>query len=124
MINLDEGSLICDFAETYSVFDYRALPLNLAATLACGLRADSRIMMKASDIDYPINTIMLASCLDELKFIAWSKTEDAQYGQNRPKSVLNTLLKREVEKENVTFESGSAFEEVRLRMVENIQCQI
>lgn len=43
MILTDEDALICDFAETYNVLDYRALPLRTAATLASGLRADARI---------------------------------------------------------------------------------
>ena len=38
----DEDALVCDMAETYHIFDYRALPLFLAARLACGLREDSR----------------------------------------------------------------------------------
>ena len=33
-------------AETYGVYDLRALPLQTAAVLAQGLRADSRIMTK------------------------------------------------------------------------------
>lgn len=43
MINLDEGALVCDFAETYHIYDYRLLPAGLAATLAVGLGENSRI---------------------------------------------------------------------------------
>lgn len=43
MIDLDEEALICDFAETYHIYDYRSLPARLAATLAVGLRENSRI---------------------------------------------------------------------------------
>lgn len=34
MLNLSEDALICDFAETYHIYDYRSLPLRLVATLA------------------------------------------------------------------------------------------
>lgn len=50
MIVTDEDSLICDLAETYHVFNYRELPVKLLATLSVGLRADSRIKLKISDM--------------------------------------------------------------------------
>ena len=37
MIALDQNALICDFAETYGIYNYRALPVSLLATLAVGL---------------------------------------------------------------------------------------
>jgi len=46
MIKLDENALICDFAETYHIYDYRQLPPTRVAVFACGLRDDSRIKMK------------------------------------------------------------------------------
>ena len=42
MVASDEDALICDFAETYHILDYKALPLKLRATLASGLRDSSR----------------------------------------------------------------------------------
>ncbi|MBQ4177615.1 MAG: hypothetical protein II640_09125, partial [Lachnospiraceae bacterium] len=48
MINADEDALICDLAETYGIFDMESLPVKLVATLAMGLRGDSRIKMKIS----------------------------------------------------------------------------
>ena len=46
MVSVDEGALICDFAETYGIYDYRSLPLRTTATLASGLRDDARIKTK------------------------------------------------------------------------------
>lgn len=43
MMATDEDALICDFAETYHIYDYRQLKPSYAATLAAGLREDSRI---------------------------------------------------------------------------------
>lgn len=46
MLAADRDALICDLAETYRVLDYRALPVELLATLAAGLRPDARIWQK------------------------------------------------------------------------------
>lgn len=69
MIGLDEDALICDFAETYHVFDFRTLPATLAATLAVGLRDNSRIKMTMSERKAPVDTILLAGILDRLSVI-------------------------------------------------------
>ena len=69
MIVLDEDALSCDFAETYHIHNYRALPASLAATLAVGLRDDSRIKMKLSDRKASVETILLAGIMDRLSVI-------------------------------------------------------
>ena len=46
MMAVDRDAWICDLAETYRIFDYRALPVGLLATLSFGLREDSRIKQK------------------------------------------------------------------------------
>lgn len=66
MMQLDEDALICDFAETYHVFDFRALPATLAATLAVGLRDDSRIKMRLADRKASVDTILLAGIMDRI----------------------------------------------------------
>lgn len=38
MVAVDEEALICDFAETYNILDWRELPCRTAAILASGLR--------------------------------------------------------------------------------------
>lgn len=52
MLSTDRDALICDMAETYHIYDMRALPVETLATLACGLRDDSRIKLKMSDVRY------------------------------------------------------------------------
>jgi hypothetical protein len=52
MLSTDRDALICDMAETYHVYDMRALPTKTVATLACGLREDSRIKLKMAGVDY------------------------------------------------------------------------
>lgn len=48
MYAADRDALLCDLAETYGVYDFRALPVATVAVLACGLRADSRIAARLS----------------------------------------------------------------------------
>ena len=90
MIATDEDSLICDLAETYHIFDYRALPVKLLATLCLGLREDSRIKMSLSGASAPNNLLLLASAVDELRCIAWALTSGDR--NNPPESLVSSLL--------------------------------
>lgn len=66
MIRDDEDALICDFAETYHIYDYRSLPASLAATLAAGLRDTSRIAMKTTEAKASTTNTILAIIADHL----------------------------------------------------------
>lgn len=92
MLNADEEALICDLAETYHIFNYREMSPILVATLAVGLRENSRIKIKMNDTKISYLNLLLASILDDLNTLVWFKTEDAQHGRNRPQSILSTLL--------------------------------
>lgn len=94
MAVLDEAALICDFAETYHIYDWRSLPARYAAILASGLRPDSRIMLKISDTAVPINTMLLATIADATRVQAWHETKDGQRGRNAPKSLLELITKK------------------------------
>lgn len=113
MIALDEDALICDLAETYGIFDYRALPVKLLATLSCGLRDNSRIKMRLNNSNVDTHNILLSMIADSLAFIAWSKTENGMKNKHRPKSVLSQVLGMEIEEsssKNVTFNSPDEYE--------------
>lgn len=71
MIRTDAGALTCDFAETYHVLDWRGLPMRLAATLAAGLREDSRIRMAQEGMRVSMHTLLLSTAVDMLTNIAW-----------------------------------------------------
>ena len=79
--------MICDLAETYGILDYRRVPARLLGTLLVGLRDDARIMQAYTGTKASAETILLAACLDTLKLLLWSKTEDATKGRNRPKPI-------------------------------------
>lgn len=76
--------LTCDMAETYHVLDWRALGLPLAATLAAGLRENSRTRMALAGAKVPTETLLLGQAADALQLLLWTKTKDAQHGRNRP----------------------------------------
>lgn len=99
MVSLDEGALICDFAETYHVFDWRALPIRTAATLAIGLGPDSRIMRKLSGTQWPLNTLLLAMIADGVRIVSWQLLDQkARRGKTPPKSILEQLIDEAPEK--------------------------
>ena len=58
--------LTCDMAETYGVFDIKRVPVKLLATLAVGLRDDSRVMMAKRGALVDNKTILLAQIVDML----------------------------------------------------------
>lgn len=118
MIALDENALICDFAETYHIYDYRKLPVKMAAIFASGLKKDSRIYMKKNDMQYTTDTMLLASMADSMAFLAWSKTEAAKENTGRPKSILQQMLKKE-EKQNdvMIFANGEEFKKARKELL-------
>lgn len=108
MVGLDEGALICDFAEVYHVFDWRALPVRLAATLAMGLGPKSRIMRKMSGCETDIDTLLLATISDALRVLVWQNTEDGSRGRNRP-TLISELLSGSEEK-TVGFDTPAEFD--------------
>lgn len=111
MLAEDCDAIVCDLAETYGIFDYRALPVHLLATLAAGLREDSRIKMRLSGGKLPRSEILLAAAVDRLSLLIWMMTEDAQHGRNRPKSLLDILMgEAKHESDVIAFESAEDFE--------------
>lgn len=108
MIALDEDALVCDFAETYHIYDLWSLPVAYAATLAVGLRENSRIKQKASGINVDINTILLAHIADNTAINVYFKTEDAQKRVNSPTSLLK-LITKSSDSDTKKFESGVDF---------------
>lgn len=123
MVRLDESALICDFAETYHILDWRALPLQTAAVLASGLRDNSRIKMKIAELEIPPELMMMAAMVDRLSMLVWAKTEDAQKGRNRPESILAKLTDRNTSDEHTSksgvklFRTAEEFEEARKRAI-------
>ena len=112
MINIDKNALLCDLAETYHIYDYRSLPLHMVGIFACGLREDSRIMMKVMGVK--VNTIqtLLALIADNTRLIAWLQSSDGEKGINRPKPLLAMMSEEKYSENNIeTFENGQQFDD-------------
>ena len=116
MLSLDEDLLICDFAETYKIYDLRGLPLSTVAILACGLSDDSRIKRKLANKKLTLEQTLLASMVDRLSLLLWLKTEDARKRINKPKSVLE-MLEYPPQKQYKSFSSVDEFERKRAQLL-------
>ena len=115
MIKADEDSMICDFAETYNIYDYKRLPVITVAALAVGLRNDSRIKMKLSGAKAPTELMLLAAITDRLSLLLWAQSKDAAKGRNKPNLILDSLNKKKPDYE--TFMSGEDFVKERNRLL-------
>ena len=113
MLATDREALICDLAETYGIFDYRALPARLLAMLAVGLREDSRIKMRIEGQRVPRSELLLAAVLDKLSMIAWFLSEDGQNNVNRPTSMVEVLLGEPSSQDSAieSFDTAEQFEQ-------------
>ena len=119
MLRTDETALICDFAETYHLTDYRALPPTKAAALAVGLRENSRVKLHMAGQQWPMDTLLLAAIADRLSLLLWLGTKDAERGRNRPASILAQLMGGGSDPTRPTsFDSGEAFEHRRRELLE------
>ena len=107
----DEDALVCDFAETYHILDWRTLPPMLAATLAAGLPEGSRSMRRALGLRAPLETVLLAQIADRLAVWLWWHTREGQAGRQAPEPIAPRLLTRtETAGEKVrVFASGEEF---------------
>lgn len=108
-IDLDEDAMICDLAEYYQIYDYKQLPLETVAILVYGLRDHSRIKMKMTDSRLTVEQTLFAIMADDLNYIAWSKTKDAQANINKPESILERLRNKDVQQDCTGFATGADF---------------
>lgn len=67
MVTEYPDELTCDMAETYGIFDIKRVPVRLLATLAVGLRDDSRVKRAKSKTIVDDTVIMLAYIVDLLR---------------------------------------------------------
>ena len=104
-------------AETYNIYDYRSIPVNLLATLSVGLRDNARIKMKLRGEQVSMDTFLLCSIVDQLSVMLWCQSKDGLKGINRPKSILNILLGKTKASEIQGFISSDEFELARKRIL-------
>jgi len=113
MIRIDRDALLCDLAETYGIYDMRALPASTLATLAVGLREDSRIKMRLSGNRVPRNEVLLAAVLDRLSLLIRMLNEKGFSITQFPPSVLDAMLGRSASDDGDVegFDTSDEFEQ-------------
>lgn len=115
-------ALTCDFAETYHIYDIRALEPDLAAVLALGLGERSRTQMALSGAKVDPMLVLLTRILDGVIWLQWAKTKDAAKGKGRPDPLTPLLFGERHEKDDLAkFDSGAAFEAARKMLLERIE---
>lgn len=113
-------ALICDFAETYGIFDVYRLPARLLAKLAAGLRPDSRVMMQLSGASATRQEMLLAAAADRLGLLIWMQTKNGA----KPPSILQALMPHEQTQENIVgFDDAESFEKERQRILGRGDCE-
>ena len=117
MLSTDEDAVICDLAETYQIYDYKDMPPDKVAIFCSGLREDSRIKLKMTDQKVKLDTMLLASMVDKLSLLVWTKTKDGQNGRNKPTSLVESINKPVKVKEELVFTSGEEFEKARNKIL-------
>ena len=122
MMRKNRDALECDLAETYNIYDMRALPARRVALFAVGLRDNSRIKMLLADSKFTFSEILLINIYDALNFELWTKTKDATKGKNKPESLYKKLMgindQAKKESKNMTFESAEEYEKIRKKLLE------
>lgn len=118
MFAIDKEAVICDLAETYNIYNYKDMPPLKVAIFCKGLRENSRIKLKIAGQKVCIETMLLASIVDRLGILIWSKTKDGQKGRNQPKSILESISKIAKEKETIVFNTSEEFEKVKRKILE------
>lgn len=96
--------MICDFAQYYHCFDWRALGVRLAGILLAGLPTDSRIGRRRAGLGEDFSVLLLGRLVDLL---------EAFFEVEKPIHVVQTLAERQKpERESAcrSFESPEAFE--------------
>lgn len=114
MIQEGEDELICDLAETYGIYNYRSLPVNLVATFSFGLSEDSRIKRKLRGNEETLEQYqqrILIAIFDRISWLCWTKTEDGANNINKPESLYEKIYNphKDDEKKVVSFRSGEDF---------------
>lgn len=85
-------------------------PVELIATLAYGLRDDSRIKMEISGMKIKPEILIMAKIADNTALNVYAKTEDAKHRRNYPKSLVEALTKEKKKSETPKeFNTGEDF---------------
>lgn len=117
MLSVDRDALLCDMAETYGVYDLRALSVDTLATLSFGLRENSRIKQKLMGHKYVPQEFLLACVADRLAVLQYqlfgSETDEKPL-------LFYDLLYGEEEEEPHGYANGEEFRQAWKDLTEGV----
>lgn len=101
--------MICDLAETYGIYDYKAMSPSLIATLAVGLPDSSRVMRKYSGVNLTTDQMLLALIVDGINIGIWQRAGAKR--SKRPQSIFKKLTEKKKPKDELmSFGSPEEYE--------------
>ena len=106
-MEFDEAAVICDLAETYQIYDYRSLPVQLVATLSAGLRDNSRIKMRLSGAPCSQEVLLLAMIADRVEAFRYGFSDQKT---KPPVSVVESLYGKTNADSKASFRTGEELE--------------
>lgn len=122
MLASDEDALICDMAETYHILDIWALPVELLATLASGLRENARIWFKMNGLREIPTEIVLPQLADTITLIMYALAGGSSKGIEKPELFMEAMRGQTAKKkESKGFDTGEDFMAYRKRILEGIK---
>lgn len=113
MLAVDKDAVVCDFAEVYGVLDFDGLPVGIAATLAAGLPADSRICMKMCGFNKIPESFALVEIADSLNVIT-----HFLLGDKRQIQLLSTYMSGKQKTQSAGYDTPEAYREARQKILD------
>ena len=101
--------MICDLAETYGIYDYKAHKPTLIATLAVGLPDTSRTKQKYSGVTLTMDQMLLSLLIDSVNNLIYGLSR--KKGRKKPQSIFKLLTqKKEKKDELMSFKTPEEYE--------------
>lgn len=116
MIEECEDELICDLAETYRIYDYKSLPIEMVAIFACGLRVNARVWRKISDRHSIDTDEVMIAIWDSLNWLIWFHSKAREDGSPPPEPMHKKLYGKEPTRPLKSFANAADFREAWERM--------
>lgn len=118
MLSLDREAVICDFAEAYHIYTFKGLSARYIATLAIGLRENSRIKLKMIGVKNCIPSIILnALLIDSVRDIRYMLAKYLSLETERGESIVDLIYGNEQSAKKTGYSSVQEFEEAREKII-------
>lgn len=110
-------------AETYGIYDYKAMKPSLIATLTIGLPESSRVMRKYSGVNLTLDQMLLALLVDDLNNLMYGLSRKKG---KKPQSIAKQLLNKDKKDKDelMSFRTADDYEAWMRRKREKWQTQL